>query len=132
MEYGFLVNENEIFMANPPLLINNQLISNPTHEQYLLAGYHPVFLEEYPTEIPDGKYPKETWTQENGGAIYQHWVMEDFYPLDELVNLKNELASYDYIGIKIAMGVATHEEYAEQIAYTETLRQRIREIIDND
>lgn len=39
---------------------------------------------------------------------------------------KNELAAYDYIGTKIAMGVATREEYAEEIAHTETLRQRIR------
>ena len=40
--------------------------------------------------------------------------------------LKNELATYDYIGVKLAMGVATREEYAEEIAHTETLRQRIR------
>ena len=40
--------------------------------------------------------------------------------------LKNELAAYDYIGVKLAMGVATREEYAEEIAHTETLRQRIR------
>lgn len=42
--------------------------------------------------------------------------------------LKTELATYDYIGVKIAMGVATKEEYAEQIAYTETLRNKIREL----
>ena len=42
--------------------------------------------------------------------------------------LKTELATYDYIGVKIAMGVATKEEYAEKIAYTETLRTRIREL----
>ena len=40
--------------------------------------------------------------------------------------LKDELAAYDYIGTKIAMGVATREQYVEEIAYTETLRQRIR------
>ena len=42
--------------------------------------------------------------------------------------LQNQLAEYDYIGVKIAMGVATKEEYAEIIAYTETLRQKIREL----
>lgn len=42
--------------------------------------------------------------------------------------LKLELATYDYIGVKIAMGVATIEEYNEQIAYTETLREKIREL----
>lgn len=33
---------------------------------------------------------------------------------------------YDYIGVKLAMGVATKEEYAEEIAHTEVLRQQIR------
>lgn len=42
--------------------------------------------------------------------------------------LKEELRQYDYIGVKIAMGVATIEEYADKIAYTEELRSRIREL----
>lgn len=42
--------------------------------------------------------------------------------------IKNELASYDYIGVKIATGVATKEEYAEQIAYCEELREQIRQM----
>ena len=46
----------------------------------------------------------------------------------EMVTLKQELATYDYIGIKISMGVATKEEYADKIAYTETLREKIREL----
>lgn len=41
---------------------------------------------------------------------------------------KQELQSYDYIGVKIAMGVATREEYADQIAYTEQLRREINEL----
>lgn len=54
--------------------------------------------------------------------------MDKFYKWQELQDLKQELSTFDYIGVKIAMGVATKEEYAEQIAYTETLRQRIREL----
>lgn len=46
----------------------------------------------------------------------------------EIQSLKEELAAYDYIGVKIAMGVATKEDYAKEIAHTETLRQRIREL----
>ena len=45
---------------------------------------------------------------------------------NEMATLKHELSTYDYIGIKISMGVATKEEYADKIAYTETLRERIR------
>ena len=47
-------------------------------------------------------------------------------PQAEIQALKQELANYDYIGVKIAMGVATIEEYQEQIAYTEELRKQIR------
>lgn len=46
----------------------------------------------------------------------------------ELAKLKEELATYDYIGVKIAMGVATTKEYAEKIKYTEELRQKIRDL----
>lgn len=47
---------------------------------------------------------------------------------DEIARLKQELTKYDYIGVKLAMGVATKEEYAEQIAYTETIREQIRQL----
>ena len=47
-------------------------------------------------------------------------------PQIEIQMLKQELANYDYIGVKIAMGVATVEEYQKQIAYTEKLRKQIR------
>lgn len=49
-------------------------------------------------------------------------------PQAEIQMLKQELANYDYIGVKIAMGVATVEEYQKQIAYTEELRAKIREL----
>ena len=47
---------------------------------------------------------------------------------NEIAILKAELCKYDYIGTKLAMGVATKEEYAVQIAYTETIREQIREL----
>lgn len=47
-------------------------------------------------------------------------------PEVQIEQLKVELARYDYIGVKLAMGVATKEEYAEEIAHTEVLRQQIR------
>lgn len=46
----------------------------------------------------------------------------------EIRALKAELARYDYIGVKIATGCATKEEYAEQIAHCEELRKKIREL----
>ena len=49
-------------------------------------------------------------------------------PQAEIQALKQELASYDYIGVKIAMGVATADDYKDKIAYTEKLRAKIREL----
>lgn len=46
----------------------------------------------------------------------------------EYKNLITELKKYDYIGVKIATGVATIEEYSEQIAHCEELRARVREL----
>ena len=45
---------------------------------------------------------------------------------DEIIRLKAELTQYDYIGTKIAMGVATKEDYANEIAHTEEIRKQIR------
>ena len=64
----------------------------------------------------------------NDGSI---WVEPEPYeptPEDRIYALKRELEKYDYIGVKIAMGVATKKEYAEQIAYTETIREQIRQL----
>ena len=56
--------------------------------------------------------------------------------LEKIAELKKELATYDYIGVKIATGCATIEQYAEQIAYCEELRKQIRRLkgenIDNE
>lgn len=56
------------------------------------------------------------------------YVPNEFTKEECIEQLKAELATYDYIGIKIAMGVATKEEYADKIAYTETLRAKINEL----
>ena len=68
----------------------------------------------------------------NGESIFDNYKKEK---LDnriknqfEIEKLKRELATYDYIGVKISMGVSTREEYADKIAYTETLREKIREL----
>ena len=46
----------------------------------------------------------------------------------EIECLKTELSRYDYIGVKIATGVASIEDYADKIAFCESLRQKIREL----
>ena len=66
----------------------------------------------------------------NDGSI---WVEPETHPYEPTVEdkinaLKRELEKYDYIGVKIAMGVATKEEYAKEIAYTETIREQIRKL----
>lgn len=46
----------------------------------------------------------------------------------KISKLKSEISKYDYIGVKIATGCASREEYAEQIAKAEELRLQIREL----
>lgn len=46
----------------------------------------------------------------------------------KISQLKEQLSHYDYIGVKIAMGVATKEQYAKEIAESEKIREQIREL----
>ena len=64
----------------------------------------------------------------NDGSV---WVEPQPYeptPEQQISALKRELEKYDYIGVKIAMGVATQEEYANEIAHTEEIRKQIRQL----
>lgn len=56
------------------------------------------------------------------------WLEPEIQITEQLNDAQNEIAKYDYIGIKIAMGVATVEDYAEEIEYTESIRIVIREL----
>ena len=48
----------------------------------------------------------------------------------KIEELKKKLASYDYIGVKIATGCATVEDYAEQIAECQVIREEVNELED--
>ena len=80
---------------------------------------------ELSKEIEKGKQLKVV----DGKIIAEEYIpTQEELNNEEIAKLKDELATYDYIGTKIAMGVATKEDYAEQIAYTETLREKIRQL----
>ena len=64
----------------------------------------------------------------NDGSIWTEPEPYEPTPEEQINALKRELEKYDYIGVKIAMGVATKEEYADEIAYTEELRKQIRQL----
>lgn len=68
---------------------------------------------------------------------YRTIEVEDYQPTaeeliqqkkDEIEEIVNELSKYDYIGTKISTGCATIEQYSEQIAYCEGLREKIRQL----
>lgn len=67
-------------------------------------------------------------------GVYSDMTEEDVATLEKAQEkptkeaLIQELATFDYIGVKIATGVATREEYAEQIAHCEKIREQIREL----
>lgn len=62
------------------------------------------------------------------------WYLKGYAPmlpytpetLLKIEELKKELTEYDYIGVKIATGCATVDEYRNEIAYCEELRKKIR------
>lgn len=93
-------------------------IPTPT-EDNLESGY----MEEYEVEVPILEAQNVPMTEEEIAELNKPLPKEV-----EIEQIRTELASYDYIGTKIAMGVATREEYAEQIAHTEVLRARLREL----
>lgn len=53
-------------------------------------------------------------------------TQEEIEREQRIEELKKELSSYYYIGVELAMGVSTKEEYAKEIAYCEELRKQIR------
>lgn len=64
------------------------------------------------------------------------WYIKGFAPekpeseikAERIIELERLLASKDYIGVKIATGCATIEDYAEEIAQCEEWRKEIREL----
>ena len=51
--------------------------------------------------------------------------MEILYP--QITDLREQLKSKDYIGVKIAMGVARKTDYTEEIAQTEVWRAELNQ-----
>lgn len=96
-------------------------VPTPT-EGNLESGY----MEEYEEIIPCNEQILREATEEELAELNKPIPREV-----EIEQIRTELASYDYIGVKLAMGVATREEYAEQIAHTEVLRARLRELEGN-
>lgn len=127
MYYGLLKN-NKLYLAPSFLPINGQIVTEPTEEQYLSCGYKKVIEENgLDADLPL-EYTTEDYYVEEDDVIYIRVRLVKRPTQERIDNLRAKLSEYDYIGIKIAMGVATQEEYADQIAYTETLRRRIRDL----
>ena len=67
----------------------------------------------------------------NENGLIRNMTKEEEKNADFKINieqLKQELATYDYVGVKIATGVATIEEYSDKIEYCEGLRRKIRHL----
>lgn len=64
---------------------------------------------------------------------YKRKEVPDWLPIgaqlnEQLEDAQQEIKKYDYIGIKIATGISTIEDYVEEIDYMESIRVVIREI----
>lgn len=64
----------------------------------------------------------------NANDISDDEVQRRINIMNEIEATKAELSMYDYIGTKIAMGLATVEEYSDKIEITKQLRKRINDL----
>lgn len=110
----------------------------PAQEEVKEIGHYET-IKEYENGGKDVKWVVDVAGQEAKPEtpIYEDIQIYMPYTADELkelriAELKNLLASYDYIGIKIATGRATIEEYAEQIAQMTKWAEEINELEGGD
>lgn len=86
----------------------------------------------------DGEYYRQLGyryidVEEAGNGM---WYLKGYAPMLscltekelKIEEIKKELSKYDYIGVKIATGCATIEEYKNEIEYCEELRKQIRRL----
>ena len=105
--------------------LKGTLENNSGFKTYRLSGEQLGDFSDYTTTY---RLLDDEVQYSNDGSV---WVEPEPYEptVEDKINaLKQELEKYDYIGVKIAMGVATKEEYADEIAYTEELRKQIRQL----
>lgn len=93
------IKDNKFFRN--PLVVGDKQIVNPTHEQLIAEGWQ---VYEPPTPS------------------------EDELRLQEIADLKAQLASTDYKAIKFAEGWLTADEYEPIKAQRQALRDRINEL----
>ncbi len=78
--YGNLTQSGELVLAKSSIILSvneeEMRIFNPTHEQYLSAGFFPVRQMDKPV-APAGKRYVDTYAMEDG-EILQSWVLEDW------------------------------------------------------
>ena len=99
--------------------------NNSGFKTYRMSGEQLGDFSEYTTTY---RLLDDEVQYSNDGSVWTE--PEPYEPTneDKIDALKKELEKYDYIGVKIAMGVATKEEYADEIAHTEELREQIRQL----
>ena len=125
-------NNQKIFDEVSFLRLNNNIVSlkgttenNSGFKTYRLSGEQLGDFSNYTTTY---RLLDDEVQYSNDGSVWVEPTPYEPTVEDKINALKQELEKYDYIGVKIAMGVATREEYAEQISYTETIREQIREL----
>lgn len=116
MNFGYVLKRND-----------NDFVVNVNSAEYL-SGYNVV-----PKDIdPENKYDIEevrAYCEANPEMVLSEHPMEERVLLiREKQRLENWLNAHDYIGVKIATGRATVEEYAEEIAEMNAKAERINEI----
>lgn len=131
--YAKIVYNNQIEFAPEELVINGTTVLNPSNLDYLNAGYvkfHPKNLPSPQDDDVDLYYYQSTYEIIND-EIYQDWEPVAKEWINLYSDMMEGLKKYDYIGVKIAMGVATKEEYADKIRLTEKYRYVVNQFGTN-
>ena len=103
-----------------------------TKDKYYIGQ---IFEKEYPIDCAiwcnNNNYSIVEIEKENGVRRYQ--IQESILPRKEVLlfekqKLLSKLQDLDYIGIKIAMGRATRDDYVEEIELANKLAKQVNEI----
>lgn len=131
---AYLYNQEKIFIEEVECPIDPLESELQGREIYIQPAESTLIAPPPPQEDYDIVYNEEydSWDykEKKKEEEPQPYVMTELDKLNErLYKIENEFKSLDYIGIKIATGRATVEEYAEEIARMEELSQEKNEVL---
>ena len=117
-------------------------VNDETNEIESVAEAQDENSKPYYQQILDGELEAPPFVHISDDGVFTDYTLEEVISCDQIVGrkslwinqrinkFKGQLRQSDYIAIKIAEGAATADEYAEQIAARQGIRDTINEYQD--